>query len=57
MSKRGVIRVVVIWMVVAVAVTAWVTTRTERVSSGNAMLLGAAVATVLAAVLGGGRKK
>lgn len=56
MSKGRVIRLMVIWVVVAGAVTAWVATRTEGVSAWNAMLVGAVVATLLAVVLRGPKR-
>lgn len=52
MGKGRVIRLAVIWVVIAGVVTAWVATQTEDVSAGNAMLVGAVVATLLAVVLG-----
>lgn len=57
MAKRPALRLVVVWVVITLAVTVWVSAQTEDVSAGNAMLVGVAVATILTVVLARAKKK
>ena len=57
MAKRRPLGVGVVWAATTIAVTGWVSAKTEEVTIGNALMVGAVAGTVLTVAVARVRKK